>query len=213
MSRVRHGSAAGAGALAAVALVALGLTAGTLAPAGAATAGPTTAATSAPTASPTTSPTATPTPTPSTSSPATGTPPAARAVPKHSGSGRRIVYSESTPQHVWLVDRRGRVVRDFPVSGRKDWPRVGTYRVFSKSPRSWSSTYGVRFRWMVRFAHGHSAAIGFHTIPRYPSGRLMHRAEQLGRPVGRGGCPHSAGPDARFLYRWAGIGTTVVVVR
>jgi hypothetical protein len=114
---------------------------------------------------------------------------------------------------VWLVDGRGRVVRDFPVSGRKDWPRPGAYRVFSKSPRSWSSTYGVTFRWMVRFAHGHRADIGFHTIPRYPSGKKMQRLSSLGRPVGRGGCPHSADEDARFLYRWASVGTKVVVVR
>jgi hypothetical protein len=136
-----------------------------------------------------------------------------RPVPARSGSGRRIVYRERSPQHVWLVDRHGRVVRDFPVSGRKDWPRPGTYRVFSKSPRSWSPTYGVTFRWMVRFAHGRSAAIGFHTIPRYRSGRLMHPVAKLGRPVGRGGCPHSADADARFLYRWASIGTKVVVLR
>jgi lipoprotein-anchoring transpeptidase ErfK/SrfK len=41
----------------------------------------------------------------------------------------------------------------------------------------------------------------------------MHPLTKLGKPVGRGGCPHSADPDARFLYRWAGIGTKVVVVR
>jgi lipoprotein-anchoring transpeptidase ErfK/SrfK len=136
-----------------------------------------------------------------------------RAVPKHSGTGRRIVYSERTPQHAWLIDGHGKVVRDFAVSGRKDWPRTGTYRVFSKSPRSWSTTYGVSFRWMVRFAQGHNASIGFHTIPRYPSGKKMQRLNQLGQPVGRGGCPHSADADAKFLYRWATIGTKVVVVR
>lgn len=146
--------------------------------------------------------------------PTTTTPPvASRPVPRHSGTGRRIVYSERTPQHVWLVAASGRVVRDFAVSGRKDWPRPGSYRVFSKSPRSYSTTYGVSFRWMVRFAHGHSASIGFHTIPRYGSGRLMHPLRKLGRPVGRGGCPHSADPDAKFLYRWASLGTKVVVVR
>jgi hypothetical protein len=123
------------------------------------------------------------------------------------------VYSERTPQHVWLVAASGRVVRDFAASGRKNWPRTGTYRVFSKSPRSYSTTYGVSFRWMVRFAQGHSASIGFHTIPRYRSGRLMHPLSKLGKPVGRGGCPHSADPDARFLYRWASVGTKVVVVR
>ena len=134
------------------------------------------------------------------------------ALPRRSGSGRRIVYSERLPQHIWLVDAHGAVVRDFAASGRADWPRAGTYRVRSKSSRSWSTTYGVSFRWMVRFTYGHHAWIGFHTIPRYSSGRLMHPVSQLGKPVGRGGCPHSADANAKFLYHWAGLGTKVVVL-
>jgi len=134
-------------------------------------------------------------------------------LPVASGSGRRIVYSESVPQHAWIVDAAGRVLRDFPVSGRADWPRPGTYRVYSRSAYSSNPAYHVTFRWMVRFTIGHSAAIGFHSIPRYDDGRPMQTVAQLGQPVGRGGCPHSADADAAFVYRWAGIGTKVVVVR
>jgi len=139
--------------------------------------------------------------------------PAQFALPTRSGTGRRIVYSERTPQHVWLVDAHNGVVRDFAVSGRADWPRPGTFRVFSKSGYSNNPRYGVTFRWMVRFTFGHSAAIGFHSIPRYYNGKPMQTLSQLGRPVGRGGCPHSADANARFLYSWAHIGTKVVVVR
>lgn len=134
-------------------------------------------------------------------------------LPRGSGTGRRIVYSERVPQHAWLVDARGCVVRDFKVSGRKDWPRPGTYHVFSKSPTSSSGVYGVRFRWMVRFAHGRAASIGFHTIPTYANGRFTHPVSQLGLAVGHGGCVHSTDADALFLYRWAPVGTTVVVLR
>jgi hypothetical protein len=139
--------------------------------------------------------------------------PAHVPLPARSGSGRRIVYSERVPQHAWLVDAAGHIVRDFPVSGRRDWPRPGTYRVYSKSPYSNNPRYGVTFRWMVRFTFGHAAAIGFHSIPRYYGGKPMQTVAQLGQPVGRGGCPHSADANALFLYRWAGIGTKVVVVR
>ena len=135
------------------------------------------------------------------------------ALPRGSGSGRRIVYSEKVPQHVWLVDAKGCVVRDFKASGRKDWPRPGVYHVFSKSPTSSSGVYGVRFKWMVRFAHGRAASIGFHTIPTYPNGRYTHPVSQLGLAVGHGGCVHSTDADAVFLYRWAPVGTTVVVLR
>lgn len=163
-------------------------------------------------------------PTPTLTAPsARPAPPVRRAVstcrkagvplPRASGTGRRIVYSEKVPQHVWLVDARGCVVRDFKASGRKDWPLPGTYHVFSKSPTSYSGVYSVRFKWMVRFAHGRAASIGFHTIPTYANGRYTHPASQLGLAVGHGGCVHSTDADALFLYRWAPVGTTVVVLR
>jgi lipoprotein-anchoring transpeptidase ErfK/SrfK len=134
-------------------------------------------------------------------------------LPARSGTGRRIVYSMATPQHVWVVDGAGRVIRQFKTSGRVDKPRAGTYRVFSKSARGSNPYYRVTFRYMIRFTYGRSAAIGFHSVPRYYNGALMHPLSKLGLPVGAGGCPHLAGPDARWLYSWTGIGTKVVVVR
>lgn len=141
------------------------------------------------------------------------TPAAHPPAPARSGAGRRIVYSERVPQHIWLVNADGSVARDFAASGRVNWPRSGTFRVYSKSPRSNNARYGVTFRWMVRFTWGHSSAIGFHSIPRYSNGRPMQSLAQLGQAVGKGGCPHSADADAQFLYSWAGIGTQVVVTR
>jgi hypothetical protein len=134
-------------------------------------------------------------------------------VPARSGTGRRIVYSERVPQHIWLVNADGSVARDFAASGRVNWPRTGTFRVFSKSLRSNNARYGVTFRWMVRFTIGHASAIGFHSIPRYYNGRPMQSVAQLGQAVGKGGCPHSADANAQFLYTWAHIGTRVVVTR
>lgn len=139
--------------------------------------------------------------------------PGAIPLPAHSGTGRRIVYSMATPQHVWVVDGAGRVLRQFKTSGRVDTPRAGTYRVFSKSELGSNPYYRVTFRYMIRFTYGRSAAIGFHSVPRYYDGTLVHPLSQLGQPVGAGGCPHLAGPDAHWLYSWAGVGTKVVVVR
>jgi lipoprotein-anchoring transpeptidase ErfK/SrfK len=139
---------------------------------------------------------------------------ASRPVPKNSGEGRRVVLRLSVPQHVWLVAKSGEVVRDFPVSGRTDWPLPGTYAVFSKSPQSWNATYGVRFRYMVRFTMGRSAAIGFHTIPRLIStGERVHSPDDLGQALGTGGCPHLKQSDAEFLYSWARMGTPVIALR
>ena len=45
------------------------------------------------------------------------------------GTGRRAVYS-ITQQHVWVLDATDHLVREFPLSGRVDQPRPGTFHVF-----------------------------------------------------------------------------------
>jgi hypothetical protein len=57
-----------------------------------------------------------------------------RPAPEKSGSGRRVVYSTSK-QFVWVINARNEVIRAFPVSGMKEQPLSGTYRVFSQSPK------------------------------------------------------------------------------
>lgn len=135
----------------------------------------------------------------------------AKPLPAKSGKGKRIVYSLDE-QHVWLVNKNGELVADFPTAGRADKPGVGRYRVASKSPKSRNLDYEVTFNYMVRFAKGQRAWIGFHDIPRNYDGKLWHSREELGTAIGKGGCPHLAKPDAKFLYNWAKVGTRVVVV-
>jgi lipoprotein-anchoring transpeptidase ErfK/SrfK len=64
---------------------------------------------------------------------------------------------------------------------------------------------------MTRFAIGRNGGnIGFHEIPtRY--GKPMQTVDELGTFNGSG-CLRSSTQDARFIYQWAGMGTTVVVV-
>jgi lipoprotein-anchoring transpeptidase ErfK/SrfK len=134
-----------------------------------------------------------------------------RPAPERSGSGRRVVYSTSK-QFVWVINARDEVIRTFPVSGMKEQPLKGTYRVFSQSPKSFSPFEpGVTFRFMTRFAVGRNGYnIGFHEIPK-KFGKPMQTVEQLGTPLGSG-CLRSSTADARFIYRWAKPGTSVVVV-
>ncbi|MFA5774145.1 MAG: L,D-transpeptidase [Ilumatobacteraceae bacterium] len=132
-------------------------------------------------------------------------------VPKKSGTGRRIVYSNKL-QRVWLVNADDVIVRTFLVSGRRDVPKPGTYRVFSQSVSSFSPILpGVTFRYMTRFAIGPGGGnIGFHELPlRF--GKPMQTEAQLGTYQGSG-CLRSSTADAKFVYQWAQIGTTVVVV-
>ena len=147
----------------------------------------------------------------STASPNSNPAELAPQIPRKSGTGRRIVYSNSL-QRVWVVNGDNATVRTFLVSGRRAVPRAGSYRVFSQSATSFSPDFpGVTFRFMTRFAIGPDGGnIGFHELPlRY--GKPMQTVDQLGTFRGSG-CLRSATADARFIFQWANIGTSVVVV-
>lgn len=133
-------------------------------------------------------------------------------LPRNSGVGRRVVYS-NTLQWVWAIDKDEKIVRSMPVSGRRGVPDVGTYQVTSQSTWSYSLDFeGVDFRWMTRFAKGPAGGnIGFHEIPR-KDGKAMQTEAQLGAFAGSG-CIRMTTMDVKFLYQWAKLGTPVVVTR
>jgi lipoprotein-anchoring transpeptidase ErfK/SrfK len=134
------------------------------------------------------------------------------ALPADSGSGKRAVFDMSE-QRVWLVDDKDQVRRTYLVSGsRMGNLGPGRYEVFSRSAQAVSYTYEETMRYMVRFAHGQQAAIGFHDIPQNQNGRPVQTRSQLGKALSAG-CIRQARPDARALWRFAPIGTSVVVVR
>lgn len=133
------------------------------------------------------------------------------AVPSKSGQGRRVVFDISE-QRVWLVGGQGRVHRTYLVSGSKtDNLGPGRYEVYSRSRHAVSYTYEETMRFMVRFAHGETAAIGFHDIPRDQKGHRVQTREELGTPLSSG-CIRQARPDAVALWKFADVGTDIVVV-
>ena len=129
-------------------------------------------------------------------------------VPSNSGSGRRIVYSNSM-QRVWLVEGDGRVAHTYLVSGRRGVPNPGTYSVFSKSVMS--SAGSLRLPYMTRFAHGRSLAIGFHGIPLRSNGSPIQSDDELGQYRSHG-CVRMNQDAVKVLYDWAPVGTVVVVL-
>ena len=132
-------------------------------------------------------------------------------VPIKSGTGRRIVYA-NRQQRVWVINADNEVIRTFPVSGMLGQPGKGTFSVFSKSPTSYSPEFaGVTFRFMTRFAIGRNGGnIGFHEIP-IRNNKPMQTVDELGAFKGSG-CLRSSTQDALFIYKWATLGTKVVVV-
>jgi hypothetical protein len=64
---------------------------------------------------------------------------------------------------------------------------------------------------MTRFAIGPDGGnIGFHELP-LRNGKPMQTVDQLGTYQGSG-CLRSTTADAQFIYHWAHLGTSVVVV-
>ena len=124
---------------------------------------------------------------------------------------KHIIYGRGA-QRVWLVEVDGSLLDTYPVSGRANNPRPGTYAVFSKSPKAWSSG-GATMDHMVRFAHGQFSdlSIGFHAIPRSGNGKPVQSESELGQFRSLG-CVRQRDDKARQLYEWAPVGTPVVVL-
>jgi hypothetical protein len=134
-------------------------------------------------------------------------------LPSSSGHGRRVVF-DIDAQRVWLVGQRHGddvVRRTYLVSGSlTDNLQPGSYQVYSKSMHAVGIDDSGTMRYMVRFAHGANAAIGFHDIPIL-NGQHVQGRDALGTPQSHG-CIRQWRTDARALWRFAPVGTTVVVV-
>lgn len=132
------------------------------------------------------------------------------ALPKGSGLGKRVVFDMSA-QRVWLVDRGHQVRRTYLVSGSlTDNLKPGTYEVYSTSRHAVGVDDSGTMQYMVRFARGERAAIGFHDIP-VDDGKLVQTRAELGSPQSHG-CIRQWRPDARALWYFAIVGTKVVVL-
>jgi lipoprotein-anchoring transpeptidase ErfK/SrfK len=167
------------------------------------------------TPTPAATPLATPTPKPKKPKPATRERKAKNIpeMPLDKNEGRRIVYDKSL-MTVWVMNKKNEVVYRFPIVGRWDRPVKGKYRIYSKSERSGNPNSKVTFDHMTRFAYGNDGKtpIGFHSIPKYYDGSMMHSVKQLGLPIATGGCIRMAAEDAKKLYKWSKIGDLVVVL-
>jgi ribosomal protein L24E len=134
--------------------------------------------------------------------------PSGPPLPPNSGSGRRVVYSNSQ-QRVWTVEANGRVSHTFIVSGRHGLPSAGVHQVYSKVPSSPSGN--LTLPWTLRFAiSDRGNPIDFHGIPIDPSGHPIQTDAELGTPLSHG-CVRMSQVDAKTLWDWSEVGTVVVV--
>ncbi len=132
------------------------------------------------------------------------------ALPEGSGTGKRVVFSESR-QRVWLVNEDEQVERTYPVSGSVyDNLEPGAFNVYSRSEDAWGVDDSGSMKYFVRFTQGDTgAAIGFHDIP-IKDGVPAQTEAQLGTPLSHG-CVRQRRADAIALWKFAPLGTSVIV--
>ncbi len=135
----------------------------------------------------------------------------ATALPEESGTGKRVVYDISA-QRVWLVGASDRVQRTYLVSGGKDVAllKPGSYQVTSMSRHAVAYNHKSTMNYMVRFASGRHAPIGFHDVPARSDGSLVQSRSELGTPLSSG-CIRQWISDARAMWEFAKVDTPVVV--
>ncbi|MBA3606570.1 MAG: murein L,D-transpeptidase [Acidimicrobiia bacterium] len=133
-------------------------------------------------------------------------------LPANSGSGRRVVY-ERAGQRAWAVAEDGDIVRSWLVTGSKYSNELpGTHTVYSRSEESTAWNGRAILPLMIRYLKTDIGAIGFHGIPIHVEDGSPYQTEaELGTRMS-GGCQRQANPDAAFLWQFADVGTTVVVV-
>jgi hypothetical protein len=139
-----------------------------------------------------------------------------RAVPAGSGGGRRIVLSQSQ-NWLWLIDAKGKVVRQGGIIDNPAYLKPGTYTSGAKCGRAGrikrntdgGSLYLNNF---VRFA---SCGIGFHQIPTYKSNGAQIHADWLLGTNSRAshGCIRVSQSMSTTIWSFTTSATKVVVVR
>ncbi|WP_040455056.1 L,D-transpeptidase family protein [Kribbella catacumbae] len=139
-----------------------------------------------------------------------------RAVPARTGSGRRIVISQGQ-NWVWLVDARGKVVRQGGIIDNPQYLKAGTYTSGAKCGRAarirkntdGGSLYLNNF---VRFA---PCGVGFHQIPTYQRGGAQIHADWLLGTNYRAshGCIRVSAAMSATIWSFAATATRVVVIR
>lgn len=133
-------------------------------------------------------------------------------LPPDSGAGRRVVY-ERAGQRVWAVDEDEQIIRSWLVTGSKYGnEQPGFHEVYSRSETSTAWNGQAVLPLMIRWLKTDIGAIGFHAIPLKVSDGTPYQTDaELGTRLS-GGCQRQANLDAAFMWDFAQVGTSVVVI-
>lgn len=139
-----------------------------------------------------------------------------RPVPAGSGSGRRIVISQ-TQNWIWVIDSRGKLVRNGGIIDNPRYLSPGTYTTGSKCGRAGRikrNTDGGRL-YLNNFVRFAPCGVGMHQIPTYmSSGAQIHADWLLGTNYREShGCIRLSKGMSDTIWIFTQSTTKVVVIR
>lgn len=111
----------------------------------------------------------------------------------------------------------GKLLKEYRVSTGLDYPTpVGEFTILNKTGLGFSTIYNVWMAWWMGFKYSeeHHAYFGIHELPyTITDGSKIHRpVSNIGTPS-TGGCVALGVGDAQQVYRFADIGTKVVIYK
>lgn len=123
----------------------------------------------------------------------------------------KIILVDISDQHVYTYEK-GELVFSFVAStGRNNLTRVGQYKILDKIPNAYSDPWGFWMPyWMGIYYVGYNLENGFHSLPVLSNGTKLW-GNKVGSPVTYG-CVVLLPGDMKKLFRWASVGTIVVIV-
>ena len=136
-----------------------------------------------------------------------GLPAPTRAPP----SGPKSIVVDLSQQHLYAYQGNTLVYSFVASSGRSGDPtRVGSFSVLDKVPQAWGADWGFWMPdWMGIYWVSPSMENGIHALPVYPNGQQIW-GSSLGTPISYG-CIVLGTQNAKQLFSWAVIGTSVVI--
>ena len=124
----------------------------------------------------------------------------------------KTILVDISDQQVYAYEG-GKLIFSFVAStGRRNLTRIGHYRILDKIPNAYSDPWGFWMPyWMGIYYAGYNLENGFHSLPVLSNGVKLW-GSKIGSPITYG-CVVLMPNDMKKLYRWAGIGTAVVIQR
>ena len=129
--------------------------------------------------------------------------------PAFAYTGSKYILVDISEQHMYVYEADTLIYSFVASTGIDNATRVGTFRVQSKYPSAYGSTWNIWMPSWLGIYYSGGLENGIHALPILPNGATLW-AGFLGRPISYG-CVVLDSYEAQLLYDWAVLGTPVEI--